>query len=167
MRKIFTTRRRIIIVGLASAAVLGTGSAAFAYFTSTGSGTGNASVGSASTWTVTQTSTTGTIFPGSGSSTLTFSVKNNGTGAQAFNTVTPAIANDGSGNIEVGGNPVVGCLATWFPTPTIVSEPAANTSIAAGGNATVQLSVSMTDSGTNQDKCQGATPQVTLTVNAG
>src|SRR6201992_2944086 len=151
MRKLFTTRRRIIIACVAVRIVIFAG-AAYAYFTATGSGTGSASVGSASNWTVSQPADSShNLYPGSGSETLTYTVTNVGGGAQAFNSVTPVIANDGSGNVKAGGQPVVGCLAAWFPTPTVISEPPANTSIAHNGTATVQLGITMTDSGTKHD----------------
>jgi hypothetical protein len=170
MRKIFTTRRRIIIACVAAGIVIiGSAGAAYAYFTSTGTGTGSASVGSASNWTVSQPADTShNLYPGSGSETLTYTVTNVGAGAQAFNSVTPAIATDGSGNVKAGGQAVAGCLAAWFPTPTVISEPPVDTSIAHNGTATVQIGITMTDSGTNQDKCQGINgPDVTLTVNSG
>jgi hypothetical protein len=167
--KLFTTRRRIAIVVGASAVVLGGGGAAFAYFTSTGSGTGSASVGSATQWGVsTPSDTSHGLLPNSGSEILTFTVTNHGSGAQAFNTVTAIIAADGSGNVKAGGTAVPGCLAAWFTAVAGTPSPALGTSIAANGTATVPVTVTMKDSGTNQDVCQGINgPDVTLTVNSG
>jgi hypothetical protein len=157
------TRRRVVVIGLAAAGVLGGGSAAFAYFTASGSGTGSAAVGSAGTWAVSQASTTGTIYPGSGSSVITFNVKNSGTGDQQYSSATAAVASSG-GNITVGGVPVAGCLASWF-SASVTSDPSINTNVA--GGATVQDGVTVTmpaDSADNQNPCQGKSPDVTLTI---
>lgn len=165
MRKLFASKRgRILVVCAVVAIVFGGGGAAFAYFTSTGSGTGSAAVGTAGSWGVSQTNTTGTIFPGSGTSTLTFSVKNNGTGDQSYATATAAVNADGSGNITVGGTAVTGCLASWFNT-SITNDPGLGTNIAGGASTPVTVTVTMpSNTTTNQDACQGKSPDVTLTV---
>jgi hypothetical protein len=168
--KLFATRWRIAIVGMVGGAlVLAGGGAAYAYFTASGSGTGSASVGSATAWQVTTTNdTSGDLLPGSGSEVLTFTITNEGSGAQAFNSVTATIVNDGSGNVEAGGTPVLGCSASWFTATVGTPSPAYGTSIDATGTATVPVTVTMTDSGTDQDKCQGIDgPDVQLTVNSG
>ena len=166
MRKLLASKRgRILVAGGVAAIVFGGGGAAFAYFTSSGSGTGSATVGTAGTWGVSQTNTTGTITPGSGTSTLTFSVKNNGTGDQSFATATATVNADSSGNITVGGTSVSGCLASWF-TASITNDPGLSTSIAGGASTPVTVSVSMpSNATTNQDACQGKSPDVTLAVN--
>src|ERR1700722_8547835 len=83
VRKIFTTKKRIVIAGAAGALILGTGGAAFAYFTAGGSGTGSGSVGSATNFPIAQTdSTGGPLFPG-GAETLTFTVTNPSTNTQS------------------------------------------------------------------------------------
>lgn len=71
MKNIFTTRRRIIIAGITTAAVLGTGGAAFAYFAASGTGTGSATVGAAGTWTVTAAAAKGGPLYPDGTSTET------------------------------------------------------------------------------------------------
>lgn len=167
--KLFTTRRRIAVVGVVTAAVLAGGGVAFAYFTSTGSGTGSASVGSASTWSVSApVDSTHGLLPGSGSEVLTFTITNNGSGAQAFNSVTATVVDDGSGNVKAQGTAVPGCKTAWFTALPGGYSPALGTSIAHNGTATVQVTVQMSDSGTNQDPCQGIKgPDVNLAVNSG
>jgi hypothetical protein len=168
VRKLFTTRRRIAIVVGASAVVLAGGGAAFAYFTASGSGTGSATVGTTGTWSVAETGATGgPIYPGSGSEVITFSVTNSGTGDQQFATATAAVNADGSGNIQTGSgdNSVSGCLASWF-SASVTSDPDVNKNVAGGASVSVQVTVTMpTDPTDNQDACESASPNVTLTIN--
>jgi hypothetical protein len=163
--KIFTTRRRIAIVGVTGAAlVLAGGGAAYAYFSATGSGTGSATVGTTGTWAVTQASSTGTISAGAGSSVITFNVENTGKGDQQYATATATVNSDSSGDITSGGASVSGCLATWFSTK-VTSDPGAGTNV--GGSSTVQVTVKVTmpsDATDNQDACENATPDVTLSI---
>jgi hypothetical protein len=161
--KLFTTRRRIAIVGITGAIVLGGGGAAFAYFTASGSGTGQATVGSTGTWLVSQASTTGTIYPGSGSSVITYDVKNNGAGDQQYSSATASV-NSSGGDITVGGTAVSGCLAIWFAA-SVTSDPSVNTNVAGGSTVQDQVTVTMpSDSADNQNPCQGKSPDVTLTI---
>jgi hypothetical protein len=165
VRKLLSSRRgRVLVVCAVVAMVFGGGGAAFAYFTSTGSGTGSATVGQAATWDVTQTSTTGTIYPGSGASTIVFNVKNVSNGDQSYATSAVAV-NSSGGDITVNGTPVSGCQASWF-NASVSNDAGAGTNIAAGGSASVTVSVSMpSNATTNQDACEGQSPDVTLTVN--
>lgn len=162
MSKLFTTRRRIAIVVGASAIVLAGGGAAFAYFTASGSGTGSATVGSTGTWQVTQASSTGTIYPGSGSSVITFNVKNTGTGDQQYSTATAAI-NSSSSDITQSGTALSGCLASWY-TASVTSDPDLSTKVAGGATVQVQVTVTMPSDSVNQDACESATPDVSLSI---
>jgi hypothetical protein len=170
VRKIFIGKRRIAVVGTMVAIIVVSASAAFAYFTSTGSGTGSASVGSASNWTVTvKSDATGKLLPGSGSENVGYTITNPNKGAQSFTTVTAAVATatDGSGDVlDQNSAPVVGCLAAWFTADAGVTSPLAGTSIPKNGTATGTVTVTMTDSGTNQDPCENVDPQITVTVDA-
>jgi hypothetical protein len=79
----FTKRRAMVTLGaIAAVAVV---SAALAAFTSSGSGTGSASVGSDTPFVLHGTSGS-TLYPGQ-SSTVTFTVDNNGTGNQQLGTI--------------------------------------------------------------------------------
>jgi hypothetical protein len=188
VKKILTTKKRIVIAGAAAAVVLGSGGAAFAYYTSSGSGTGSATAGSAGTsdWGVTQLSSAGTLYPvapdtkldATNSATITFTVKNNGHGYEGFNgsDVTAALASTGSGGAgdaetattDSSGHTtfadISGCSAGWFTATVPPSQSAFGTSIAPGGTVTVTVTVSMTDSGTSQDACEGHTPAVNLAI---
>jgi len=167
VRNPFRTRR-VAVVGSVAVITLAGAGAAFAFFTSSGTGTGSASVGSASNWTVSSpTNVSNNLLPGSGSEDLSFTVTNPGNGAQAFNSVTAKIVDDGSGNIVTSGGNVVGCLSSWFTATAGTPTPGYGTSIGHNGTATVPVTVTMQDSGTVQDACQGTAPEVQLTVNAG
>ena len=162
--RIFSSRRRVALVGAIAALALAGGGSAFAYFTSTGSGTGAATVGSPANWLVTSTGATGTIFPGSGSTVITYNVKNAGTGNQSFSSATAALPAETNGDAEHSGGDIAGCTAAWFNT-AVTSDPGINTSIAGGASVTVQVTVTMPDlPTTNQNACEGVVPDVTLTV---
>lgn len=166
-------RTKFVVSGLAAATVLGSGLGAYAYFTGSGSGTGQASVGSAGTWSVTAGSASGTMYPGAGTSTVTYTATNNATGAQGIDSasqIAAAVLTVGGtganqGDITSSGADVPGCLASWFNAPTLgATTPAYGTSVAAGGTYTIPVSLTMKDSGTNQDACKGAAPDVKVSV---
>lgn len=154
-------KRKFAVLGVvASMALAGV---AIAYFTDTGSGTGNAAVGTSTPWTVTQTSTTGTMYPGYGTSTIDYSVKNGGSGVQHLNATTATVANDGSGNIVQGptNTPVVGCLATWF---TATNTPPAAGDVNPGSTVTGSVAVVMANAAVTQDACKNALPNITISA---
>jgi hypothetical protein len=145
MRKLFT-RRRLIALGLAAVAV-GIAGGAFAYFSSTGSGSGTATVGSSASIQLSSPNV-GTLYPGGAAVPVTVTIHNPGAGNEYVGTVSGSVANGGT-----GGN----CLGSWFTVAPVVY----NTDVAAGASPTANTTVTMNDSGTNQDACQGAT----LTIN--
>jgi hypothetical protein len=163
--------KKVAAIGLAAGLVLGGAGAAFAYFTANGNGTGQGTVGSASTWGVAQTTSTGTMLPGSGTSVIEFTVTNNSTGAQAIESgdLAAAIVSDAStpANIEQSGVALSGCEAGWFNVVSVGAPSVGyGNSIGHNGTTTVDVTVSMSDSHSNQDLCEGATPDVSLTVSA-
>lgn len=164
MRKLFTTRRRIVIVGITGAVVLGGAGTAFAYFTANGSGTGQATVGSAPGWTVTAGTPSGTMLPGSGTTTIIFTVQNAGSGNQKDTGDTVAMATSGS-DVTSHGTDVPGCLASWF-TPVIGTDNATGVDFSGSESQTVTVTVTMADVAASQDSCEGITPDVTLSVNS-
>jgi hypothetical protein len=187
VKNIFTTRRNIIIAGVAAVAVIGSAGAAFAYFTSTGTGTGSGTVGTATALTVSAgiPATTTPLFPG-GTQNVTFTITNSGAQPVTLvpSEVTATIASTGAGGagdvFKFAGTPIAatdatGCLASWFSTGTVnvsststpSSSPAASVAIAAsGGQAYVTVPVTMpADSTDNQDPCEGITgPKVTIQI---
>jgi hypothetical protein len=182
------SKRRIAIIGATVAIALAGGGAAFAYFTSTGSGTGTGTVGSAASWGVSAAAGTygsaGALYPcgsttapssscAADEETIVFTVTNTGKAAQELQTAVPSIPNDGGTppDIETGGTnngsgltgdtPVVGCYASWFGVSDAAFTPV---DVAVGGTATVTVTVTLEDSPSSQDKCEGAAPDVTLNV---
>ncbi len=145
------TSRKRVLVALGSTIALAATGAAIAYFTSSGSGTGTASVGSASAVTLHAT-VNSNLYPGS-SSPVSLTVDNPSSGVQRVGTVTLSSISVDSGHsgcstVITGGNP------DFTMAPVNVNEvfpPGNGQSVAATGTLT------MNETGVNQDPCQGAT----------
>jgi hypothetical protein len=162
MLRRFTKKR--MLAALSVVAVLVGAGAAVAYFTSSGSGTGQASVGSSTAFTVNVAAATGgPLYPGSGTETLSYTVHNGSSGNQNLSSTSAAVAADSSGNITDHGTSVAGCQAAWFTAtnhaPTLPQNLAGGADSSAGS-----VDVTMQDSGTNQDACQGAHPDITVSA---
>jgi hypothetical protein len=157
--------KKVVAIGLAAGITLGLGGAAFAYFTAAGTGTGNAAVGATGTWGITAAPAVGAMYPGQGSSAVTFTITNDGSGNQALHGLTatvPAI----NGDVTVAGAEIVGCSASWF-TPAVGSPSIAfGTSIAPSGTASVIVTMTMSDAAASQDACAGVSPVVSLAASA-
>ena len=152
-----TIGKKGVIFGVSAGVALGLTGAAFAYFSASGSSTGTASVGTSTAWGVSVTTATGgPLLPG-GTSTESqnYVITNNSTGAQGITGVTASVANSG-----VGG----ACLGTWFTATPSTPSTGLATTIAPGGTATGTITITMQDSGTNQDVCKSVIPVVTLNV---
>jgi hypothetical protein len=152
-----TKKRAFIALGCTCAlAVVGV---AFAYFTSSGSGTGTATAGSSSAVTLHATISS-SLYPGS-SSPVSFTVDNPSSGVQRVGTVTLTSITADASHSECkttisGGNPDFTMAAV--PVNQVVN-PGNGQSVAATGTLT------MNETGTNQDACQGATLTLHLTNN--
>jgi hypothetical protein len=151
-------KSRRVLIGLGAIVSLALAGAAIAYFTSTGSGTGTASVGNASNWTVNvATPSGGPLYPGAGSQTFQYTVTNAGSGHQQLNATATSVPGDANGDILTSGAPQAGCKAIWF---TAANTPVAPTNLAGGASVTSSVTVTMQDSNTNQNACQGKSPDV-------
>jgi hypothetical protein len=161
-----TLTKRRVIVALCGLAALALASAAFAYFTSTGSGTNQtAAIGTASNFTVTFGTATGAMFPGTGTDSIPFTVTNAGSGSQQLSAVTATVNADVSGNVTSAGAPVPGCLAAWFTAvPGTVTPTTLTPSGQPGDSFSGTVTATMIDSGTNQDPCQGKTPDIKVSA---
>lgn len=158
IRRLFSRKRTMLLGSLAAiAAVVG----AIAYFTDSGTGTGQAQVGTSTPWSVTFGTTTGTMYPGSGTSTVPYTVTNSGSGNQHLNTTTATVVSDGSGNVKQSGTAVPGCLAIWF---SAANTPPAAATLAPSGSTTGSAAVTMTESNTNQDACKNVLPDILITA---
>jgi hypothetical protein len=170
VKNLFTTRKRIVIAGVAaSAVILGTGGAAYAYFAASGTGTGSATVGAAGTWTVTPGQASGgPLYPdGTSSETIAFTVHNDSSGQQEYTSATAAVAKDGNNFITQSNNPVGNCYAGWFNAAiaNAADDPGINKEISAGASTTVTVTVTMPADGTdNQTACAGTKPDITLNI---
>ncbi len=162
MLRRFTKKRWVL--PLSVVAVLAIAGGAFAYFTSSGSGTGQASVGSSTAFTVNASSdTSNSLYPGSGSETLTYTVHNPSSGAQNLTSTSASVASL-NGDVTQGGTEVTGCKASWFSAVNTAPTPLPQD--LAGGTSSSQGSVlvTMSDSGTNQNACEGAKPDITVSA---
>jgi hypothetical protein len=157
-------QRKRVAVALGVVASLALAAAALAFFTSSGSGTGSATVGSAGAWTVNVSAATGgPLYPGSGSQSIAYTVTNSGSGQQSL-AATSSVVKSSGGNVTQGGVTVSGCLASWFTAtntaPTPLPQNLAGGATSTGGSVVV----SMQDSGTNQNSCQGVSPDITISA---
>jgi hypothetical protein len=167
------TRRRFIAAVGAVAAIAAAGFA-IAYFTDTGNGTGSATVGSSTAWGVSVTgSPTFTpsgytaIYPGAGSEVIPFTITNNGKGYQNLANLSYSIKNDGGTPALAetsAGTVISGCQASWFSASADGSNASLPSDIAPAGTYTGKVDVAMSDSGTNQDACQGKSPGVVVSA---
>jgi len=155
--KLITKRRAFLALTAALVVVVAGG--AYAYFTTSGTGTGTASVGSSTAVTLHAT-VTGSLYPGT-SSPVSFTVDNPSSGKQRVGTITlSSITVDAShsecSTVITGGNPD-------FAMPAV----AVNATFANGNGQVVTPagSLTMNETGVNQDKCQGATLTLHLTDN--
>jgi hypothetical protein len=151
--------RKKAFVALGCTCALTVAGVAFAYFTSTGSGTGTATVGSSSTVTLHAT-TSSTLYPSS-STPVTMTVDNPSSGSQRVGTVSLASITVDAGHATcsttiTGGNPDF-TMATV--TVNKVFGPGNGQSVTPTGTLT------MNETGVNQDACQGATLTLHLTNN--
>lgn len=140
-------KKPVALVG-ALALVVGGAGIAFAYWTSAGTGTGSAETGESVALVVTSETPAGTIAPGSAGQTVEFTVTNPGPGTQALSEVTVTMA-DANG---VAWVPTGACLIADY-SATITTEPVYG-SIAATEFVSGTVTVTLANTGVNQDDCQ-------------
>jgi hypothetical protein len=152
------TKRRAL-TALACTSALAVAGVAFAYFTSSGSGTGTASVGSSAPVTLHAT-VTSSLYPGT-SSPVSFTVDNPSPGSQRVGTIsldsiTVDAAHSACSTTINGGNPD-------FSMPAVTVNKVFATG--SGQSVTQTGTLTMNETGVNQDACQGATVTLHLTNN--
>lgn len=152
-----TSKRALVALVCLSALALAT--VAYAYFTSTGSGTATAKVGTSSAVTLKGT-VSGNLYPGS-SSQVSFTVDNPSSGAQRVGTIslTGITVDAGHSTCSVvitGGNPDFAMPAV---TVNATFPPGNGQAVAPKGTLT------MNDTGVNQNACQGAELTLALSSN--
>jgi hypothetical protein len=156
MPKRFRTKTVAIAAGI-TLTVAGSG-IAFAYWTSTGSGTGSATTGTSAAFTIVAGTPAGVISPGGAGQTVGFTVTNPGPGIQSLAAVSVAIAT-GPGAPWV---PPTGCLLADY-TAAVTTAPTPGP-IAVGGNKSGIATVTLANTGVNQDACQGTTVPLYFTA---
>jgi hypothetical protein len=156
MPKRFRTKSVAIAAGVTL--TLAGGGIAFAYWTSTGSGTGTATTGANTAFTITPAAPVGVISPGGAGQAVGFTVLNPGPGIQYLTAVNVAIAT-GPGAPWV---PPEGCLIADY-TATITTAPIAG-AIAVNGTKTGTATVTLANTGVNQNACQGTTVPLYFTA---
>jgi hypothetical protein len=122
--KVFSSKKRIALSGIAAIAAAAMGVGAFAYFTSTGSGSGNGTSGTSQAVTVAQDSITyngpsgptpyASMAPGD-TATVAFGITNPG-GNEYVNQIT--LASWTSSNASVCAS-TVGSESSWFTMPAV------------------------------------------------
>jgi len=143
--------KRGVFTGVAAIFVLGMAGVALAYFTASGSGTATATAGEGTALTLHGT-VSSTLYPGT-SSPVAFTVDNPSSGAQRVGTISlTGITADGA---HSGCSTAIGGANPDFAMPDVVVDETFGSgngqSVAAGGTLT------MNDTGVDQDACQGAT----------
>jgi hypothetical protein len=145
-------RRKAIAVAVSGVLLAAGAGAAYAYWSAAGTGAGTATESSASTpFTITNTVPTG-LAPG-GSVTVNGTItNNNATTSEFVNTVSAVLT------LDAGHS---GCLAADFTlAPVLVNARVLKSAV-----KTFTASLSMTDTGVNQDACKGATVNIAWSSN--
>ncbi|HYB26949.1 MAG TPA: hypothetical protein VEF89_10075 [Solirubrobacteraceae bacterium] len=164
-------KKRVAVIGLLG--LLAAAGGAYAYFTGGSSSVNGAgTVGSSSTWAVTTGTPTwsgslAALYPGATSDTeyLNFTVTNNGHGHQAVTSITASLPAESNGDAETSsGTDITGCQASWFTATVDSSNASLPANLAPSGTYTGKIDLTMQDSGTNQNACEGAAPAVTITA---
>jgi hypothetical protein len=138
-------------IALTAILTLAGGASAFAYWTTIGSGTGEATTGQSVEFTITTGASVGEIAPGNAGEAIGFTVSNPSAGPLTLSAVAVTLA-DTTGTAWV---PPAGCLIADF-TATLTTAPSWGP-IAAGGTVTGTATVTLANTGVNQNACQGVT----------
>ncbi|MGS0687890.1 hypothetical protein ACVBEQ_22480 [Nakamurella sp. GG22] len=155
--RLSSTKKRLTVIVVAAALILLGGGAAFAYWTSSGQGVGTATTGTSVVFIVASTAATGDpLTPGGPTQTVAFTVTNPSSGVQQLANVTVTVANAGGAEWTrtVPGPPVLTCTAADYTVgvPDIVYG-----SLDPGETVDGTVTITMDDTGANQDGCKGAT----------
>jgi hypothetical protein len=148
MKRIFKSKKALVLLAVAVAAIAAVGG--YAFFTNSGSGTGSATVGSSSAITISGTSTDA-LYPAGPAVDVTITVTNPSAGAQKVDTVHFTGADDADAT----------CDTSVFSMPNVP----VGVDIPAGESTQVTGHLSMADNGQNQNSCQGDALTLNFTSN--
>ena len=139
-------------------------SIAFAYFTARGAARVRPQVGTGpgDAFTLTSSGPDTPLTPGGGAQQFDVSIQNTSVESAYIGEVSMSVlSNSVTGDAETpGGDDIVGCAASWF---TVSPSMVVNTNVGAGDTVTASglgldlPSISMSESGTDQDACEGST----------
>ncbi|HXR59882.1 MAG TPA: hypothetical protein VN732_00990 [Solirubrobacterales bacterium] len=151
--------RKPTLVAIGCIAALAVAAVAYAYFTSTGSGTATAKVGTSSAVTLKGT-VTGNLYPGA-SSQVSFTVDNPSSGTQRVGTITLTGITVDAGHSTCSAT--IGGATPDFSMPAV----AVNATFGPGNGQAVtpKGTLTMNDTGVNQNACQGAELTLALASN--
>jgi hypothetical protein len=154
MKRIPRFKKRTWVLAAVVAVVAAMASVgAYAYWTNSGTGTGSASTGTTTGITVNQTSTVSGLYPGGPAQALSGNFDNPNASAVHVSSVSGSVT----------GTSVVGCDPADF---VVIGSPAPNVQEVPSGTAKGSwsgLSVSMTNTTSNQDLCKNATITISYT----
>jgi hypothetical protein len=153
------TKKHYIAAGVAAAVIAAGAGAAYAYWTDSGSGSGSAATGTSSPFGVSVDTPVGDpLSPGGPTDTVSFTVKNNGSGHQNVTTAVATVANaDGS-----TWDSVTGCSAADY---SISNVSLAATNLAPNASVSGSFDIQMVDTGVSQDSCKSASVPLYVHVN--
>jgi len=150
---VLQSRKRRALVALGTAGTVVAATVALAYFTTNGSGTGSATGGTSSAVIIHGT-TAASLFPGT-STTVSFTVDNPSQGAQRINAIQlESVTTDAAHSA---------CVMSDFTMPNVT----VNQTLPSGNGQVVSATgtLSMANTASNQDACQGAPLTLHLTSN--
>jgi hypothetical protein len=140
-------KKIVVVSSVAALGFLGAG-VAVAYWTSTGTGEGVATTGESVAFEIASEPAVGIMAPGSAGQTVAFTVTNPGTGNLYLNDVDVVLA-DAAG---VPWVPAGACDPADYTA--VVSTPPPVGDIAPGGEVDGVITVTLANTGFNQDDCQ-------------
>ena len=158
MARTVSRRKKRFTFVLVAVLVLSGAGVAFAFWTSTGSGDGSAETGTSVAFTIAADPAVGTIAPGGAGQTVDFTVTNPGPGVQSLSNVTVTMASA----TGVAWVPPAGCDIADY-TASVTTQPV-DGEILVGDSVDGQATVTLANTATNQDACQGQTVPLYFTA---
>jgi hypothetical protein len=152
LRNLLTKKRTMLVLG--AVAVLAVAGVAVAYWTTSGSGSGSGAVANSNGSVVLHGTITNELTPG-GSSPVAFTADNANSSSEQVGTVHAVVSIDEA-------HAKAGCEASDF-TIANTEENQVIAANSAGTALTHSGSISMADTASNQNACQGATISLALT----
>jgi hypothetical protein len=152
LRNLLNKKRTMLVLG--AVAVLAVAGVAVAYWTTSGSGSGSGAVANSNGTVVLHGSITNALTPG-GSSPVAFTADNGNSSGEQVGTVHAVVTIDEA-------HATAGCEASDFT----IADTAENQVIAAKSTGVALANsgtISMADTASNQNACQGATISLALT----